>query len=193
MVAELPGTGSSGPDKKKGVITLSPLPSRLVISSPDPEDLDSLADELKLTSPSKYHRLPPLTFLRFEFENASSAPWKLHLLKSGFTDSAGNTYLPLTAKDYTEQFTSVAYEHFRYDSMYASYITHRDGVASKGTSWYTKSAPEQTTLIRPKEAGYQIVPFRYIPAGVRSLVFKYPVDETHFRELNIRLTTERGS
>ena len=160
---------------------------------PDSEELENLAEDLKLSAVSKYHRLPPLTFLRFDFENRTALQWKLDLMTAYFTEPGGKTYRAVTNKEYTTRFTSVAYEHFKYDAMYAAYTTRHDNVAPKESFWFEKKVPHEGIELRRGDAGFQIIPFEFIPAGVESLTFRYPIDGKNFRELKIRLVTERGS
>lgn len=193
MLIQTPGTPVETKGKKKGEIELSPKPLRLTMIAPEAEELENLAEDLKLTASSKYHRLPPLTFLRFEFENRTALHWKLDLSTATFTEPGGKIYRPVSSKDYAARFTSVAYEHFKYDAMYAAYITRHDNEAPKESFWFEKRAPHESVVLRRGDAGFQIVPFEFIPAGVQDLTFRYPTDEKNFRELKIRLSTERGS
>jgi hypothetical protein len=193
MLIQNPGAETAKKDKKRGEIELFPKPLRLTMIAPEAEELENLAEDLKLAAPSKYHRLPPLTFLRFEFENHTALHWKLDLMGAYFTEPNGKTYRAVTQKDYAARFTSVAYDHFRYDAMYAGYITRHDNIAPKESFWFEKKLPQEKLEIRRGDAGFQIIPFEFIPAGVENLTFRYPVDEKNFRELKIRLYTERGS
>lgn len=193
MVIQTPASAAQQAPRKKGEIELSALPLKLTMFVPDAEELENLSEDLKLSAPSKYHRLPPLTFLRFEFANQSASPWQLDLKSAYFAEPSGKRYRPVDAKDYAARFTSVAYEHFKYEAMYASYITRRNDIAPKDSFWYEKKLPGEKIEIRNGESGFQIVPFDFIPAGVESLVFHFPVDDKNTRQMKIQLTTERGS
>lgn len=193
MVIQTSATAAQPAAKKKGEIELSAAPLRLTMFVPDAEELENLSEDLKLTAPSKYHRLPPLTFLRFEFVNKSAMPWQLDLKSAYFAEPSGKRYRPVAAKDYSERFTSVAYEHFKYDAMYAAYITRRNDIAPRDSFWYEKKLPGEKIEIKAGESGFQIIPFDFIPAGVESLSFFYPVDEKNTKQMKIQLTTERGS
>ncbi len=193
MLIQTPGAAAERKDKKKGEIELSPKPLRLTMIAPESEDLENLAEDLKLAAPAKYHRLPPLTFLRFEFENKTALHWKLDLAGASFTEPNGKVYKAVAAKEYAERFTSVAYDHFRYDAMYSAYITKHDNQVPKESFWFEKAPPHEAVVLRRGDAGFQIIPFEFIPAGVQDLTFRYPIDDKNFRELKIRLNTERSS
>jgi hypothetical protein len=192
MLIQAPGAGTEKREKKHGEIELSPKPLRLTMVAPDPEDLENLAEELKMTAPSKYHRLPPLTFLRFEYENQTALNWKLALDTAYFSEPNGKTYRTLKQRDYTERFTSVAYDHFKYEAMYAAYTTKRASEVPKDSFWLEKKAPGEAVDLKRGDSGFQIMPFEFIPAGVQDLTFHYPIDEKNSKELKIRLVTERG-
>lgn len=193
MVIQTPATAAQQAIKKKGEIELSAAPLKLTMFVPDAEELENLSEDLKLAAPSKYHRLPPLTFLRFEFSNRSAALWQLDLKTAYFAEPSGKRYRPVAAREYSDRFTSVAYEHFKYDAMYAAYITRRNDIVAKDSFWYEKKLPGEKIEIRSGESGFQIIPFDFIPAGVEDLTFHFPVDEKNTRELRIQLTTERGT
>lgn len=193
MVIQTPTSAAQQATRKKGEIELSAPPLKLTMFVPDAEELENLSEDLKLSAPSKYHRLPPLTFLRFEFTNKSATPWQLDLKTAYFAEPSGRRYHPVTGKEYSERFTSVAYEHFKYDAMYSAYITRRNDIPPKESFWYEKKLPGEKIEIRNGESGFQIIPFDFIPAGVEELTFRFPVDDKNIRELKIQLTTERGS
>jgi len=180
-------------DKKKGEIQLSPTPLLLTMTSPDADDLENLAEDLKLSSPQKYHRLPPLTFLRFDFENKTALPWKLNLMQCYFSDPKGRSFRPLGSRDYADRYTSVAYEHFRYDAMYAAYITKHGKEVPKESFWFEKQAPGEAIELKRDDSGFQVIPFEFIPAGTEDLILHYPAEDTGLRQMRIRLVTERGA
>jgi len=186
------GVRPKGADNKQGEIVLNRAPRKLTLLVPDPEELETLADDLKLTSQSKYHRLPPLAYLRFEFENATAIPWYIDLESAYFSEATGKEFRPVKSDEYTARFTSAAYEHFKYASMYAGYITRHDSDVPKDRFWFHKFAPHERIELRRGEAGFRIVPFDFIPAGVENLVFHYNIDGKYVRELKFRLATERG-
>lgn len=193
MVIQTPATAAQQQGKKRGEIELSPAPLKLTMFVPDAEELENLSEDLRLSAPSKYHRLPPLTFLRIEFTNKSGTPWLFDFQTAYFAEPSGKSYRPVTAKDYAQRFTSVAYEHFRYDAMYSAYITRRNDVPAKDSFWFEKKLPGEKIEIKNGESGFQIVPFEFIPAGVEELTFHFPVDGKNVKVLKIQLTTERGS
>lgn len=180
-------------DRAKG-IELSIAPLKLVMTAPDADDLETLAEDLKLTAPSKFHRLPPLTLLRFDMENQTALPWRLKLNQVFFREigGRGRTFRVVTPDAYAKYFTSVAYEHFRYEEMYSSYVTHRAGETPKTDFWFEKRAPADTLELKQGEAGFQILPFEFMGAGVERLVLQYPIDEKKIKEINVALVTERG-
>jgi len=186
-----PGVGAET-NEKKGRLRLSQTPRELSVFAPDAEALEELAEDLKLITASKYHRLPPLTFLRFEFENRSEQVWKLHLSTVRFT-AGDRAFGVVTAEDYAKRFTSVAYQYFRYDAMYASYITRRGDNKPRGEFWFEKKAPHEVVEVAPSEAGFQVLPFEFIPPGVEELVMHFTLEGQAEQRLLVRLTTERGS
>lgn len=188
--APLAGRGKSVP--KKGEIRLSAAPLLLSMYAPEGDDLENLADDLKLATPSKYHRLPALTILRFDFENRTALPWRIDLSKASFVEPGGKKYAVIGSKAYTERFTSVAYEHFKYDAMYAAYVTRRGAEVPKDSFYFDSKKPDEGVVLARGEAGFQILPFEFIPAGVDELAFFYPDDGGKMRQIRIRLTTERG-
>ncbi len=177
---------------KKGEIRLSAAPLKLSMYAPDGDDLENLADDLQLSAPSKYHRLPALTILRFDFENRTALPWRLDLGKAYFAEPGGKRYTVIGSKAYAERFTSVAYEHFKYDAMYAAYVTRRGAETPKDSFFFDSKKPEEGVVLARGEAGFQILPFEFIAAGVEELVFHFPVDGDKARQIRIRLSTERG-
>ncbi len=182
------GSGSRGQG-----IELHAAPLKLVLTAPDADDLDNLAEDLKLTSTSKYHRLPPLTLLRFDFENKTALPWKFDLARARFREvGSDRVYRVVSAKEYRSRFTSVAYEHFQYDAIYASYITVRGNAKPKGDFWFEKKPPGEVVELRQGEAGFQVLPFEFMGAGVDRLVLEFPVDENTVKQIPVALVTERG-
>ncbi|MFO1525530.1 MAG: hypothetical protein U1F16_06090 [Turneriella sp.] len=192
MIVQNPVARQAKKPPRRGEIELSRKPLYLAMHAPDADDLDNLAEDLKLTSVTKYHRLPPLTLLRFDFENRTALPWRLDLRSAYFADQSGKKYPVLSADEYAKRFTSVSYEHFRYDAMYAAYITARAGTAPKDAFWFDKKKPDDALEVGYEEGGFQIVPFEFIPAGTEELTFYYNVEGSKKR-LSIRLQTERGS
>ncbi|GAB4434944.1 MAG: hypothetical protein OHK0011_18140 [Turneriella sp.] len=183
---------SQGSSRKKGHVQLSPAPLMLSVFAPEPEELEELAENLKLATVSKYHRLPPLTYLRFEFENRSALVWQLNLGSIRFT-AGKRSFGVVKAADYAARFTSVAYEHFRYDAMYASYITKRGTSRPAENFWFSKKAPSETIEIGANEAGFQVLPFEFIPPGVEELTLHYTLEGQQEKALLVKLVTERGS
>ncbi|MFZ5628946.1 MAG: hypothetical protein ACOY5B_07440 [Spirochaetota bacterium] len=181
-----------GATQKKGQVQLSVAPLVLTVVAPNPEELEELAEDLKLATVSKYHRLPPLTYLRFEFENRSALGWQLNLGAVRFS-SGKRSFGVVKASDYTARFTSVAYEHFRYDAMYASYITKRGTGRPAENFWFTKKAPNETIEIGANEAGFQVLPFEFIPPGVEDLTMHYTLEGQGEKNLSVKLVTERGN
>lgn len=174
-------------------IELSASPLKLIMTAPDADDLDNLAEDLKLTSASKFHRLPPLTLLRFDFENKTALPWKFNLNRVQFREpGGGRIFRVLPAEEYSKRFTSVAYEHFRYDAMFACYITVRGNERPKSDFWFDKRPAKETVELKQGEAGFQVLPFEFMGAGVERLVLEFPVDENAMKELPVSLVTERG-
>ncbi|MBS0619223.1 MAG: hypothetical protein JSR44_13630 [Spirochaetes bacterium] len=170
------GVRAKGAENKQGEISLNRAPRKLTLVVPDPEELETLADDLKLTSQSKYHRLPPLTYLRFEFENTTAIPWYIDFESAYFSEPTGKEFRPVKSDDYAARFTSAAYEHFKFAAMYAGYITRHDKDFPKDRFWFHKFAPHERIELRRGEAGFRIVPFDFIPAGVENLVFHYNID-----------------
>ncbi|MFO1470663.1 MAG: hypothetical protein U1F27_06470 [Turneriella sp.] len=192
VVEKSQGTGSEKSAAKKGEIRLSAPPLKLTMYAPEGDDLENLADDLRLSAPSKYHRLPALTILRFDFENRTALPWKIDLGRAYFAEPSGKKYAVIGSKAYTERFTSVAYEHFKYDAMYAIYITRRGADTPKDTFFFDRKKPEEGVELMRGEAGFQILPFEFIPAGVENLTLHFPGDNEKMRQVKIKLTTERG-
>lgn len=192
VVQNPPVRGGEKSALKKGEIRLSAAPLKLSMYAPDGDDLENLADDLKLAAPSKYHRLPALTILRFDFENRTALPWRLNLSKASFIEPGGKKYAVIGSKVYAERFTSVAYEHFKYDAMYAAYITRRGAETPKDSFHFDSKKPDEGVMLARGEAGFQILPFEFIPAGVEELVFQFPADGDKMRQIKIKLTTERG-
>ena len=192
VVEKAQGRGTDKFAAKKGEIRLSAQPLKLSMHAPEGDDLENLADDLKLSAPSKYHRLPALTILRFDFENRTALPWKIDLSKAYFAEPGGKKYAVVGTKAYAERYTSVAYEHFKYDAMYAIYVTRRGADQPKDTFFFDQKKPDAGLALARGEAGFQILPFEFIPAGVDELVFFYPGDGEKMRQVKIRLTTERG-
>lgn len=192
MVVQSPPVSRGKSVPKKGEIRLSAAPLSLSMHAPEGDDLENLADDLRLTAPSKYHRLPALTILRFDFENRTALPWHLDLSKAWFAEPSGKKYNVIGSKTYSERFTSVAYEHFKYDAMYSAYITRRGAETPKDTFFFDQKKPHEGIQLARGEAGFQILPFEFIPAGVEDLVFYYPGDGGKIRHIKIRLATERG-
>lgn len=180
-------------NKKKGEIELSTAPQRLMMLVPDGEELEELAENLRLASASKYYRLPPLTYVKFEFENLSGSPWRLNFRDSYFETTVGTKFKVVDSKEYSLRFTSVVYDYFRYDAMYAGYITKREGQLPKESFWYEKKLLNEDLLVKPKESGFQIVPVDFLPAGIEDLTFYFPVGEGRLNSVKIQLVTERGS
>lgn len=175
-------------------IELHATPLKLVLNAPDADDLDNLAEDLKLTSASKFHRLPPLTLLRFDFENLTALPWKFNLNRAQFREIGSNrVFRVISEKDYSNRFTSVAYEHFSYAAMYACYITTRGKEKPVGDFWLKKLAPDAGVHLDQNEGGFQVLPFEFMGAGVGRLVLEYPVDENSLKQIPVALVTERGS
>lgn len=193
MVLENPAVRGGKTPAKKGEIRLMPAPLKLSMHAPEADDLENLADDLKLATPSKYHRLPALTLLRFDFENRTAIPWRIELAKSYFAEPSGKKYPVLPAQTYASRFTSVAYEHFQYASMYAVYITRRDQAVPAEGFWFDRRKPEEGVTLAYGEAGFQILPFEFIPAGVEDLTFFFPIEGDKMKQIKIRLATERGS
>lgn len=183
--------GQAGP-QKKGQVQLSAAPLLLTVIAPDPEELEELADDLKLATASKYHRLPPLTYLRFDFENRTALSWQLDLASVRFT-AGQRSFGVVNAADYAARFTSVAYAHFRYDAMFASYITKRGAAKPADNFWFEKRAPHETIVVGANEAGFQVLPFEFIPPGVEELTLHYRIEGQGEKLLSVRLVTERGS
>ncbi|AFM14695.1 hypothetical protein [Turneriella parva] len=174
-------------------IELHASPLKLTLTAPDADDLDNLAEDLRLTSASKYHRLPPLTLLRFDFENKTALPWKFNLSRAQFREVGGErVFKVVPAKDYRNRFTSVAYEHFSYEAMYACYITVRGNEKPRGDFWFDKRPPGEAVELRQNEAGFQVLPFEFMGAGVGRLVLEFPVDENTLKQIPVALVTERG-
>jgi hypothetical protein len=174
-------------------IELQALPLKLVLTAPDADDLDNLAEDLKLTSASKFHRLPPLTLLRFDFENRTALPWKFDLNRVAFREAGGGrVFRVVSADDYAKRFTSVAYEHFSYEAIYACYITGRSGAKPKGDFWFDKRLPKEPVELKQGETGFQVLPFDFMGAGVERLVLEFPADENTMKQLPVTLVTERG-
>ncbi len=180
-----------GGTQKKGQVQLSAAPLLLSMIAPTPDELEELADDLKLSTVSKYHRLPPLTYLRFDFENRSALSWQLNLGAVRFTVGQ-RTFGVVRAPEYAARFTSVAYEHFRYDAMFASYITRRGSARPAENFWFVKRAPHEVIEIGAHEAGFQVLPFEFIPPGVDELELHYTVEGQAEKTLTVRLVTERG-
>lgn len=189
MLVKQPGVQAGD---KKGQIVLSPAPLLLTVIAPEPEELDELAEDLKLATVTKYHRLPPLTYLRFDFENHTALPWQLHLAKTRFA-AANRVFGVVNADEYAKRFTSVAYEHFRYDAMYAAYITKRKDQKPKEKFWFEKKLPHEVLELAAYEAGFQILPFEFIPPGVEELTLYYTIEGSKEKKLAVRLVTERGN
>lgn len=189
MLVQQQGTGST---QKKGQVQLSAAPLLLTVVVPDPEELEELAEDLKLATVSKYHRLPPLTYLRFNFENRSALGWQLNLGAVRFTAGKRSFGVVKTA-DYTARFTSVAYEHFRYDAMFASYITRRGDGRPAENFWFAKRAPHEIIDLGANEAGFQVLPFEFIPPGIDELTLHYTLEGQVEKTLTVKLVTERGS
>lgn len=186
------GTGQDSAAKKRGQIRLSEPPLLLTMVAPEADELDELAEDLKLSGVSKYHRLPPLTYLRFDFENKTAIPWQLNLNAVYF--SAGDrSFRVVKSAEYENRFTSVAYEHFRYDAMYASYITRRNNTAARDSFWFDKKAPHEIVEVKPGESGFQVLPFEFIPPGVENMTLHISTDGRSVQMLPVKLVTERGS
>ncbi len=177
---------------KKGQLQLSAPPLVLTVVAPDPEELEELAEDLRLATVSKYHRLPPLTYLRFDFENRTALGWQLNLGTVRFT-AGKRSFGVVKAADYAARFTSVAYEHFRYDAMFASYITKRGEGKPAENFWFAKQAPHETIAVGANEAGFQVLPFEFIPPGVEELTLHYTLEGQGEKNLPVKLVTERGS
>ncbi len=177
----------------KGIELLA-APLKLVLTAPDAEELEALAEDLKLASPAKFHRLPPLTLLRFDMENNTALPWKLKLSQAVFREPGvgGRTFRVVSAETYAQRFTSVAYEHFRYEEMYSSYITRRGAEIPKGDFSFEKRAPGEPIEIKQGEAAFQVLPFEFMGAGIEKLVLQYPTDENKTNQISVALITERG-
>jgi hypothetical protein len=177
---------------KRGKVQLSAAPLLLTVVAPDAEELEELAEDLRLATVSKYHRLPPLTYLRFDFENRTALLWQLNLGTVRFT--AGNRKFGVVKADnYAVRFTSVAYEHFRYDAMFASYITRRGTSRPKENFWFVKKAPHETIEVGANEAGFQVLPFEFIPPGIEELTMHYSLEGDKEKTLPVRIVTERAS
>lgn len=180
------------PSDRRGQIVLSPAPLLLTVITPEPEELDELAEDLKLSTVTKYHRLPPLTYLRFDFENRTALPWQLHLTKTRFV--AGNrVFGVVSADEYGKRFTSISYEHFRYDAIYAAYITKRRGQKPEDKFWFEKKLPHEVIEVGSQEAGFQILPFEFIPPGIEELTLHYTIEPNKEKKLSLQLVTERGN
>lgn len=177
----------------KEQIELSAPPLSLKLRIPTTEELEELSEELKQAPASKHYRLPPLTFLRFDFENRSAQPWRLGLSSTYFR-SQNQVYGVITEAEYNRLFTSVAYANFRYEATFAAYITRSDGERPPENFWFRKYAPHETIEVKPGEAGFQILPFAFIPSGVEELVLYYRLESNSSKEktLNVRLVTERS-
>lgn len=178
--------------QKKGQVQLSAAPLLLTVVAPNPEELEELAEDLKLATVSKYHRLPPLTYLRFEFENRSALGWQLNLGAVRFT-AGKRSFGVVRAADYAARFTSVAYEHFQYEAMYASYITKRSSGRPAENFWFAKRAPHETIEVGANDAGFQVLPFEFIPPGVEDLTLHYTLEGQGEKTLSVKLVTERGN
>lgn len=180
----------AGSPAKKGQLQLSAPPLLLTVFAPEQEELEELAENLRLATVSKYHRLPPLTYLRFDFENRTSLSWKLNLGTVRFT-AGKRSFGVVSAEEYAARFTSVAYKHFQYEAMYASYITRRSSMRPAENFWFVKRAPHETIEVGANEAGFQVLPFEFIPPGVENLTLHYTPDGQREKTLAVQLVTQR--
>lgn len=177
--------------RKRGQLQLSAAPLLLTVAAAGPDELEDLADDLQLSAASRYNRLPPLTYLRFEFQNRTALGWQLNLANVRLT-AGRRSFGVVKAAPYAARFTSVAYERFRYDAMYASYITLREGEKPKGKYSFASWAPHETVEIGANESGFQVLPFEFIPPGVDELTLHYTPEGSKERTLTVKLVTERA-
>lgn len=174
-----------------GTFSLSDLPHRLSLSLPTNENIDELSEELKLSSNAKYSRLPPLTYLRFDFENTNSSVWDLDLNAVYFT-AGDKTFSVIQKNEYRERYTSVAYSRFPYDTIFAPYITLRQKKPPKDKFWFTKGKPNEPMAVGSEESGFQILPMEFIPLEVEDITLHYPGENKTKRTLQLSIKTERG-
>lgn len=175
----------------EGVFRLSDAPRELSLSLPTNESIDELSEELKLSSVSKYSRLPPLMYLRFDFENTKSNVWDLDLNAVYFT-AGEKTFNVIQKKEYRERYTSVAYSRFPYDTIFAPYITLRKKTPPKDKFWFTKGKPNKPMAVGAEESGFQILPIEFIPLEIEDITLHYPGENKTERTLQLRIKTERG-
>ncbi|HRP68800.1 MAG TPA: hypothetical protein PLY93_04655 [Turneriella sp.] len=178
------------PVKDSGII-LRDAPQLLTLSFPDAAQMEALAEDLKMGQASRMSRLPPVSFVRFDFENKTSTAWRLELTPVFFTDAQGRKYTAYTEEKYNAHFTSVAYEHYKYAKLYAAQILRRGQATPKDTLALRTYLPGVAVDVETQEAGFQVLPFTFIPAGVEELTLYYLNPKNEAKSVKIGLKDKR--
>jgi len=176
---------------EKGEVILSKEPQLLKLSFPDSSSLENTAELYKLKPATKSTRLPPLTFVQFDFSNNGLTAWNINPSQIIFQDTHGRKFKAVSEKKYNERFTSVAYNRYEYKVFYASQITKRGKETPKDSFAFQSFSPFETISLQDGEAGSQILPFDFIPEGTESLTVIWADGKDAKKVTTFKISSER--
>ncbi len=160
-------------------------------------------------------RIPGLSYMKYIIQNDSNASITIDLFQIRFVDNIGNEYAPITKEEFTSLYTSEAYRFFRYDSMFAFYVTEmkrppqkirlnpfrkkedsggeENKIPEKQWFYYYKFTPGATVVIPPRSRSFQIIPYPLFSEAARQLTIQIPgILSSDPKEIEFEYEIKRG-
>ncbi|RME89008.1 MAG: hypothetical protein D6767_09215, partial [Candidatus Hydrogenedentota bacterium] len=165
----------------------------IVFDTVSADEMDILAEKLKLYPEQRYYRLPGLTYIRFTAFNDSRKSYRMDLWNSYFENDVGQKFPAISVQEYKQTFTSVAYRRFPPDDMFAFYIT-KEGKQEAGKKIYLNKYPAGKPIdLPPQSRGFQIIPYKKISSSARKYrwIYKPSAEESSEKSIPFYLCTER--
>ena len=156
----------------------------IIMDAFNPSQVDEMADALGLTTTQKYYRLPGLIYFRFQVEYMGDKEMEFSFFNTYFEDEMGNQYHAISEKEYKDTYTSIAYDRFPFDTMYAFYRFNGQ-IEDEHMQNILSSKPSENIHLKKGTVGMQLVPFTLFSSGSRKYTYKIQIPEL---EINKEIT-----